>query len=271
MRLKSNAQKSLFDVPREQVIVDEVALWDNLKSRIAQLPQEDEEVLPGLKWGTCYQLYTPAFWKLQYLMNEFPETTDAHQLGGSLVEEVVQCILGGYGIPSEMGILAFARLKDRDLIRKGTPFEAIYEALRQPFLTERSTLAHYRFSHQKSRYIHDFLSRKDLGEIPEHNDLELRDWLIGLKGIGPKTASWITRNWLRSERVAILDIHLLRAGVITGFFEKELDVVNHYYLLETSYLSFCQHLQVRPSDMDAIIWSYMKKNNKLALSILSLT
>ena len=92
---------------------------------------------------------------------------------------------------------------------------------------------------------------------------------MSVKGIGYKTASWITRNWLRSERVAILDIHLLRAGVITGFFHPDYNLNTEYLNLEQRFLNFCLQLEVRPSDMDAIIWHYMKKNNKLALNILA--
>jgi len=225
--------------------------------------------LPGLKWGFCYQLYTPAFWKLQYVLNSFSVDKSAHRISKNLMEEIVLCILGGYGIPSEIGIVAFERFRDEQLIRKGVPFERVYAALSQPFQVSKNKFIKYRFANQKARYIHDFLNRSDLNEIPEHDDLSLRSWLMTLKGIGPKTASWITRNWLRSERVAILDIHILRAGMITGFFNKKLNIVTEYYDLENKYLAFCRFLEVRPSDMDAIIWSYMKKNNKLALNILS--
>jgi thermostable 8-oxoguanine DNA glycosylase len=165
--------------------------------------------------------------------------------------------------------MAFERFKAYGLIQPQAPFEAIAEALNLPFQTGKNKSVKYRFANQKAVYIWDFLNRKDLQEMPEADDLRLRDWLMTLKGVGPKTASWITRNWLRSERVAILDIHILRAGVITGFFKRNFNIATEYYELENNYLTFCNFLEVRPSDMDAIIWSYMKKNNKLALNILS--
>lgn len=270
MRRYGDNQLTMFETENEQTAeLDESALWDDMKSFIADFPDAQTELLPGLKWGTCYQLYTPAFWKLQYLMYPFTEDSSAHKIGTTLIEEVVQCILGGYGIPSEMGTMAFNRLREQKLITGDVAFERIYEALKTPFITDNGRPVKYRFANQKSYYIYDFLSREDLKNIPCSNDLELRNWLIDLKGIGPKTASWITRNWLRSERVAILDIHILRAGMITGFFEKDLNIKTQYFSLEASYLNFCNSLAVRPSDMDAIIWSYMKKNNKLALNILS--
>ncbi|RYE51877.1 MAG: hypothetical protein EOP48_17645, partial [Sphingobacteriales bacterium] len=117
MRLNTSHQHSLFTVPNNRIVeVDETSLWSDWSKVIGHFPNEHVELLPGLKWGVCYQLYTPAFWKLQYLMNSFSIERDVHQLGGNIIEEVVLCILGGYGIPSEMGNLAFERLRDRNLI-----------------------------------------------------------------------------------------------------------------------------------------------------------
>ena len=270
MRLQTNHQLTLpWVVSKPHTDIDETDLWKDLNQVIKHFPNENQELLPGLKWGVCYQLYTPAFWKLQYLLNSFSVEKNAHRISANITEEIVLCILGGYGIPSEMGIIAFERFKNENLIRKDISLERVSSALSRPFQISKNKYVKYRFANQKAKYIHNFLNRNDLENIPEHDDLSLRKWLMTLKGIGPKTASWITRNWLRSERVAILDIHILRAGMITGFFSRKINIVTEYYDLETQYLNFCHFLEVRPSDMDAIIWSYMKKNNKLALNILS--
>lgn len=270
MRLQTNHQLTLpWQVSTNNNVVDETDLWRDLHAVIASFPNEDQEVLPGLKWGYCYQLYTPAFWKLQYLLNSFSVENNAHQISGNLIEEILLCILGGYGIPSEMGMIAFNRFKNENLIRRNASFKEISDALSKPFQLSKNKFVKYRFANQKAKYIHHFLNRNDLDSLKEYDDLSLRSWLTNLKGVGPKTASWITRNWLRSERVAILDVHILRAGMITGFFGRNFNIATEYYDLERKYLKFCQFLEVRPSDMDAIIWSYMKKNNKLALNILS--
>jgi N-glycosylase/DNA lyase len=270
MRLQINHQLTLpWSANTTIQVIDETELWKDLYGAIARFPKEDHEVLPGLNWGHCYQLYTPAFWKLQYLLNSFSVEDNAHRISNNLIEEILLCILGGYGIPSEMGMIAFNRFKNENLIRRDVSFVEISEALSRPFQLSESKFVKYRFANQKAKYIHHFLNRSDLDDLAGLDDLSLRAWLITLKGIGPKTASWITRNWLRSERVAILDVHILRAGVITGFFDRDFNIVTEYYELEKQYLTFCNFLEVRPSDMDAIIWSYMKKNNKLALNILS--
>jgi N-glycosylase/DNA lyase len=233
------------------------------------LPNEDIEVMPGIKWGNYCKLYTPAFWKYMYLYYDLPENENSHRLGSNAIEEVIACLLGGYGIPSEMGLLAFQRLKKESLIYPGVSFKKIETALSTPFMAENGKTRKYRFYNQKSKYVYNFLQRDDLDSVDIDNDISFRNWLLSIDGIGPKTASWITRNWLQSENVAILDIHILRAGKIAGFFNGINNVSKNYFTLEESYISFCRALEVLPSNMDAVIWNYMKKTNKLALSVIS--
>jgi len=267
----SKRQLPLFNLTTKQDIlckpvVDEVAFWKTIEPIIDDFPNANEDVLPGIKWGHFTQLYTPAFWKLHYLLSDFPSSESSHKLASNIIEEVVMCILGGYGIPSEMGIIAFDRFKERGIICNRGDFQEIYDALSSPFELEGGRQVSYRFYNQKSRYVHKFLCRNDLDCIPESNDILLRNWLLSVDGIGLKTASWITRNWLHSNNVAILDIHILRAGKLTGFFESE--ILSDYLKLEKQYLNFCGAINVQASDMDAIIWSFMKKNTKLALKVL---
>jgi N-glycosylase/DNA lyase len=246
---------------------DETNSWNLFKSSLNNFPAESEEVLPGIKWGNACQMYTPAFWKMQYIMTLNKHSIDSHRLANCIVEEVVMCILGGYGIPSEIGIYAFNELKERGLIIPHVTFQKIHSTLSNPIKTSSGNYIRYRFYNQKSKYIAQFLNRNDLDKIPVSHDIELRNWLLSIDGIGYKTASWITRNWLNSERVAILDIHILRAGRLTGFFTER--TLTDYIKLEQQYLNFCSALDVSPSNMDAIIWQYMKKNTKLAIRTLT--
>lgn len=243
-------------------IIDETCTWNSLRNVIENFPKEEEELMPGIKWGSYVQLYTPAFWKLQYLLSDFSGNRISHKLSSSLLEEIVMCILGGYGIPAEIGILAFKHLKENDLIQQNISFESIYNVLAQPMTNDNGKQIRYRFFKQKSLYVYKFLNRADLEIIPQNNDLELRNWLLTIDGIGLKTASWITRNWMHSDNVAIIDIHIFRAGQLTGFFTKK--SLSDYLTLEREYLNFCNALQVSASNMDALIWGYMKKNTKLA-------
>ena len=247
-------------------IRDQTLNWILIKPKVESFPSENEEILPGLKWGHYGKLYTPAFWKVQYLLSSQHQKNFSHKLCNTLVEEIVMCILGGYGIPSEMGVTAFKKLQEEKLIKSNITFEKLYRVLASPFKVKNDKYVRYRFYNQKAKYVHSFLNRVDLKTISQLNDLELREWLLTVQGIGLKTASWITRNWLHSNRVAILDIHVLRAGKLTGFFEN-LNISN-YRILEKKYLEFCDAIKVNAADMDAIIWGYMKKNNKLNSKIL---
>ena len=79
----------------------------------------------------------------------------------------------------------------------------------------------------------------------------------------------LNRRIQKSERVAILDIHLLRAGQLMGLFESTEQVSLHYFSMEDKYLRFCKALDVFPSLIDEIMWSFMKRSNTLALRALT--
>jgi thermostable 8-oxoguanine DNA glycosylase len=79
-----------------------------------------------------------------------------------------------------------------------------------------------------------------------------------LPGIGPKTASWIARNWLGTDEVAILDVHVLRAGTMMGLFPKNYRMPRDYVFLEERFLALANALNVKASFLDAIIWREMR-------------
>ena len=92
-----------------------------------------------------------------------------------------------------------------------------------------------------------------------------------LPGVGPKTASWIVRNWLGSDQVAILDIHVVRAGLLMNLFSPEDDVSKDYPCMEAKFISFSQALGVPTSDLDALIWWMMRTTPKLVRRLLNPT
>lgn len=249
--------------------VDETLIWNAARDSIYNIPNEQEELLPGIKWGNYAQLYTPAFWKLQYLISGQSYKENKHRLCSNILEEIVMCLLGGFGIPSEMGIVAFQRFKEEGLIKYGVSHSAVNAALSKPFTSVKGKTVRYRFHNQKSKYLYALLNRPDLHKIPLNNDLELRRWLLSINGIGLKTASWITRNWLNSNKVAILDIHIIRAGILAGIFDINADVSHEYLKLEEQYLAFCLAMEVPPADLDAIIWLFMKNSSKLAIKTIN--
>jgi len=127
--------------------------------------------------------------------------------------------------------------------------------LREPLKVEQRQVR-YRFAAQKARYLATAIPI--VQSTPEFTTgKQLRDWLMQLPGIGPKTASWIARNWMDADDVAILDIHIMRIGQAIGLFPRELTVERHYLELEALFLQFSQALDVRPSELDAVVWYEM--------------
>jgi len=88
--------------------------------------------------------------------------------------------------------------------------------------------------------------------------LELRDELLNLEGVGPKTASWIVRNLRGSDEVAILDIHVLRACSAMAVFPEEVSLPKDYEALERRFLNFATAIEVRASILDAVMWTEMR-------------
>jgi thermostable 8-oxoguanine DNA glycosylase len=141
----------------------------------------------------------------------------------------------------------------------------ILEALLHPWsINGRNT--RYRFPNQRSKCLAKALSRLETEAPPSASqDLEFRDWLTGFDGIGPKTASWITRNFLDSDRVAILDVHVVRAGILAGIFDGQASATRSYAALEGALVAFAQGLRVRLAILDTMIWCQMRHLSSLAL------
>lgn len=221
-----------------------------------RMPGPDEVLIPGVCWGAFDQLFTPAYWKGQAWQHAQIGTYKRFRIGSTFEEEVTACLLGGYGIPAELGLAAFYRLRDRGLIHFATPMDSIIAALTEPF-TLHGTSRRYRFAKQKARYLVDALRALKCHELP-NDDVALRDYLTTLPGIGNKTASWIVRNFRESDAVAILDVHIIRAGQQLGLFHKHVNLSRDYHMLETEFLRFARAVGVRPALLDAMMWDYMR-------------
>lgn len=219
----------------------------------------DAEVISGVRWGKPEWVPSAAYWaSVAHFANEAEHGFNDSDL--SLAEEVGFCLLGGFGITAELNKAYFDLLRDRGVFTDDASWapEAIEALLRQPAVVDGRS-RRYRFPHQKAGRISAALKR--LREAPPsvEDHLAFRRALMEIPGIGPKTASWITRNWLNSDLVAILDIHVLRAGEIIGLFEPGYKLPRDYERLEARFLEFCDALGIRASLMDAIIWTEMRQ------------
>lgn len=99
--------------------------------------------------------------------------------------------------------------------------------------------------------------------------LILRNQLLEIGGVGYKTASWVVRNILDSDDVAILDIHLIRAGRLCGLYSRKDNVQHDYLSMEQRFLSFSHALQLRPAVLDCLIWDEMRAAGPLPIDMLN--
>lgn len=219
----------------------------------------EDEVLPGVRFGLSGWAGSPAYWsKMAEFEADDPEDYISPK-GTPLAEDLAFCLLGGYGVKMELNRAAWEHLHEAGVF-SADPVpsrEEIEVLLSMPLLVE-GRRHKYRYPRQRADRLHvalDAIRKKP----PETDDpLIFRRQLMELPGIGPKTASWIVRNWLGSDEVAILDIHVLRAGELMGLFPEKYRLPKDYEALEKKFLEFAQAIQVRASLLDAIMWRDMR-------------
>jgi thermostable 8-oxoguanine DNA glycosylase len=211
-----------------------------------------------VRWGRFEEFLTPAFWAERAWSWGRDGSLQNYTLGRSLREEVAACVLGGYGMPAELGLAAYDRLRESGLLTGEAQFVDIERALSSPF-DLRGRSVRYRFARQKARLL--TVALRDLAALepfPEC-DRAFRNRLLVLPGVGLKTASWIARNWRGSDAVAILDVHICRACELAGVFPVGSRPERHYLDLESRFLDFAIALGVRASILDNLIWQTMRR------------
>ena len=201
--------------------------------------------------------FTPAYWKLECMVNNPNHNTERCRLGNSLEEEVVACMLGGHGIKGELGVSAFKHLKTSGVLSAACSAATLEELLREPLNVGRKVLK-YRFPRQKAKYVANALRVLPSLDLSGTSGASLRNALTNIDGIGLKTASWIARNWTSANDVAILDIHVHRAGVLVGIFSSDDDIQKNYVSMESKYLALSNALSVPAGVLDHQIWRDMR-------------
>ena len=225
-------------------------------------PEPAEPVLPGVTWGAFDHLMTSAWWAGQCWHHTVLGRFSDLRLGRDLVEEVAACLLGGFGMPAEMGLAAYDAVRLEGLLRLDREVEEaeLEEVLARPLYWHGKT-RYYRFPRQKARYLARCLTQlRDFGE-PE-SDRALRDALATLPGVGLKTASWVVRNYRGSHAVAVLDVHILRACRELGVFPRAWAPQTHYRALEAQFLAFAAAIEVEAGLLDAVMWDHMRRMPK---------
>lgn len=206
--------------------------------------------------GQPWQLGSAAYWEQLVAESTTPGT---YRLGETLEEEVGACLLGGFGMPFALAAAAFDRLRAEGVFMNPPVWSAIdIEALLREPLTFGASPRRYRFPRQRAERLATAMQR--LQDAPQHmDDLGLRDWLTDIPGIGPKTASWVVRNHRASNEVAIIDIHLIRAGIAAGVFSPTWRVTSDYRTFEAAFLGWADHSRVPAALLDACIWGTLAR------------
>ncbi len=225
-----------------------------------ELPDENEQVLPGVHWGNVAAFPSLAYWTYKVLQRRLMNNTVQYKLGRSLLEEVGACLLGGHGIPAYIGLAAYEHLKQLGAFSgEVISEEQLYEWLSAPF-NARGKMVKYRFAKQKAKYLADAILQLSTDtELPSIGR-ELRDRLTKIKGIGLKTASWVARNWMDADDVAILDIHIYRAGLLGGFFTEDKVIEKDYLELEETFINVAKAIGAKASELDAVMWFEMQES-----------
>ncbi|MDT7571083.1 MAG: hypothetical protein QOE05_1257 [Actinomycetota bacterium] len=205
-------------------------------------------------WGRPWQTGTAAYWTALTALDPISCAADPyrHRLGRTLAEETAACVLGGFGQPYETGLAAYRAVREAGLLDGPPSAGRIRAVLLRPLPVAGAT-RRYRFPAQRAERLAGALEFLR-GQRPPDGARDIRDWLTGAPGIGPKTASWIVRNHFGSDDVAVLDIHVVRAGAAAGVFDPSWTPAGHYRVLEGLFLAWAAAGGVSAADLDAVIW-----------------
>lgn len=222
----------------------------------------NELVVPGVVWGRPEWVPSAAFWASMVAWAD--DVTDGFvETGVPLAEAVGFCLLGGYGITAEVNhaVHEHLRLSGAYDFAATLPVEEATERLERLLREPLSVGGHhvrYRFPSQRARRLVCALRQLAENPPPTGDASAFRDHLMRINGIGPKTASWAARNWLGSTSVAILDIHIIRAGQIIGLFPQDVRLPRDYFAMERRFLDFAEAIGACPALLDAVMWRTMR-------------
>jgi thermostable 8-oxoguanine DNA glycosylase len=219
--------------------------------------RDDDEVIPGVAWGRAEWVPSPAFWRA--LADQQPDADDyVSPPDTPLKEVVVFCLLGGYGVTAELNQAAFDHVVGHGLFNGALSSVGELRDVLNEEMALGDRRVRYRYPNQRSERVWRALEAIECLDVLSDNGRELRAQLLRIGGVGPKTGSWIARNWRGFDDVAILDIHVVRACQIMGVFPASVSLSREYYSLEDRFLAFAEGIGVRTSLLDALIWREMR-------------
>ena len=198
-------------------------------------------------WGPHDKVGTPAYWVHQTIAGGYADE-DEYGIMDPLTA-VVWGLLHGGGIKAESGNAFLEPVMTLLGQQPTATAEAIEAALRTPI----DGVGRYRFPSRRADYIAAAVDR--LRHDPPPRDPEqLRRYLSGLRGVGPKTAALIVSGATGGDApVHVNDIWLRRALTPAGVFRSE-------WRFEDAFLQYARHGNVTPGALDWCIWELAREH-----------
>jgi thermostable 8-oxoguanine DNA glycosylase len=188
----------------------------------------------------------------------------------ALRKELIFCLLGGHGVTYELALSA------THVVQAVRPFDPSWTKgrLRRAIQRELSkaqfeprradgSLRRYRFPARKAALLADavFWVQEQgglrRGLASRKIEAERRSWLCGCPGVGMKTASWLLRNCGWAQRLAIIDVHLLRA-LAEACVIVDPKLPRDYETVESAYLLWADEVGARPAALDLFLWDVQR-------------
>ena len=186
-------------------------------------------------------------------------------------DELLFCLLGGYGIIEEHGRSAWQAVRRlepfSEVWRDDDLFTRIMATLELPQFEPRradGSLRRYRFPKRKAAIIVKargwVRSRQPLDECLLFWDdpKDRRRVLLGCPGLGLKSASWLLRNLGMGDGLAVLDVHLVRALQDAKRIANEIRLPRDYYAVEKAFLDWCHEMNAPSAAFDLFIWEWQR-------------
>ena len=199
-----------------------------------------------IRWGRHDEFGTAAYWIHETINGGYADGDETMDLKTA----TVWGLLHGHGVVAEVANAYLDEVMAL-LDKEETPSAAaVSEVLTAPV----EGFGRYRFPKRRAVFISEAVSRL-ISDPPPDAEGGLRDYLIGLKGVGPKTAALIEKGFKGPHaEVHVNDIHLRRALVPSGVFLKHWDVDQHYDRFATAFLQYARYGNVSPGALDWCIW-----------------
>jgi len=194
--------------------------------------------------------------------------------------ELVGCILGSR-VPYENAISALHRLVETDLIDPNKILKNSVSAEKKISIELSKPIYRpikidgegrkYRYPNIRARNIcecaitlySDGNNIKSL--LKKTNDKYIRDWISSnCAGVGPKQASLFLRNIGYSQKLAIIDSHVLRYMIKKELIPESTHYnINRsqYYHLENTFVEYAETLGIQPGTLDLAIWAVMSQTS----------